>query len=311
MSGPRAPITRGESSRQNPVAQAELAHLERSTRRSARLFTRGFALALGVSLLLGLGLGLMARSGSLTSVNLRENYLFFREVLRHANTALTLMLLLGHIVLMWETLLAAADSITREKRAGTWDTLVLTPLTAWQIADGKWWGVQAYIYRQQTGLIVLRVATFLWLILSSPHETMGVVALLVAFTLALAIMALNLALAAALGLVASFASRILSPVAIALCGYVTSILVHFGAHLLLFQPLLPGPRDATGFAASAMAVALLDGGTLLSTHLASFSDSRYLFALLRILPVSVILYAGLTGVCLLLARWHAMRHSAT
>lgn len=296
------------------MAQAEIAHLERSTsRRGARVFTTLFALALGISLLIGLGLGLMARSGSMTSVNLRDNYLFFRSLLYNVNIVLVLLLAGGHGVLVWETLLAAADAIAREKRAGAWETLVLTRLTGWQIVAGKWWGVQAFVYRRLTWLLALRAIAFLWLVISADQPFLGVAALIAAFALPLALAALNMALAAAIGLVASFSSSIVPPVAVALSGYVSAALVYAGFHLLLFQPLLlPGVRsgDWEGFAASALLVTPLDGGVLLATHLGAFNSADYLPALLRILPVSPALYAALIGVSLLAARRYAIRHSA-
>ncbi len=46
-----------------------------------------------------------------------------------------------HFYLMFQTMVLAGNSISREREAGTWELLVLTGINARQIVRGKWWAV--------------------------------------------------------------------------------------------------------------------------------------------------------------------------
>lgn len=60
-------------------------------------------------------------------------------------------------VLILRALSAGANSITREKQTGTWDTLLLTGIDSRQIVRGKWWAIFRSMMRPALLVIPLRL----------------------------------------------------------------------------------------------------------------------------------------------------------
>ena len=60
---------------------------------------------------------------------------------------MAVIIYLAHIIVGLRTLLLASDSISRERRSGAWDTLILTGIDARQIVWGKWWVVVRYVWK--------------------------------------------------------------------------------------------------------------------------------------------------------------------
>lgn len=71
-----------------------------------------------------------------------------------------------HFRLILSTLTYSADSIAREKRIGSWEILLLTPIDARQIVLGKWWAVVRSLWRSYLHLVLLRVGCIIWIGLS-------------------------------------------------------------------------------------------------------------------------------------------------
>jgi hypothetical protein len=70
--------------------------------------------------------------------------------------------LLIHFRTQLRTLAFAANTISREKRGGTWDILLLTPMSARQIVRGKWWATVRHVWRGYLLLALLRAGSILW-----------------------------------------------------------------------------------------------------------------------------------------------------
>lgn len=222
---------------------AELAHLRHSQRHgSARLMFWLLLLTLGASVGLGLALYLMGRSGGPAVGDIPLRYQTFSDYQDFANMLLVITILTSGPVLILEALLLSSDSINRERRSGTWDTLVLTPLSAWQIVTGKWRAGQSYVYRHYGGILLLRTIAFVWLGLSSGLEGQDALGLLLGVAAVAGFMALNLALASATSLLASFQSWPVATFGLAVGLQFVLALGIAAANVIAFRPLF----DATG-----------------------------------------------------------------
>jgi hypothetical protein len=150
----RAPISDLNA---NPVAHAELRYLQR-TGSSEPTWPR--ALKLGVyqialfAALVCFGFGLGVAPGLP-----HATYSAYRTL---AGWLLTPLLLLAsftlftHFAVVFRALTMAAGSISREKRNGTWENLLLTEVNARQLVLGKWWAVVRATWRDFVLLAALR-----------------------------------------------------------------------------------------------------------------------------------------------------------
>lgn len=295
----------------SPVTRAELLHLQRHARgRFADLPTQILQGWLIASVVLTGCLLLLGRSGQ-TTVNIRETYGFFSDILRVLNLSLIAVIIAYHILLLWQTLLFAAATISREHQSGTWEPLILTPMTARQIIVGKWWAVMLHVMSRHGRGILLRGGALLWLgvtpavnrvLLDAPNVFMLIIAptVLLLFTL------LSLMLAAALGVTAS-AARFPRLAGLLLVSGVLSLLLavdwaayrlfmNFSDGSLLFLGPVTGASDPLR-----LTLVFADGGALLSLDLLTplFTRTSAL-ALAKLLP-GLLLYPLLTLALLLLA----------
>ncbi len=301
---------------ENPVLLAELAHLERTRRHgSARLLFWLLLLAFGISVGLGLAVYLMGRSGSLGAGDLPQRFDTFRDYLGVANALLVILILTSGPVLVLETLLINSDSIAREQRAGTWSTLVLTPLSGWQIITGKWRAGQSYVYQHYTGILLLRALGFVWIGLtagSNRFPQVGVDPLVLAFSLAVVMgfLALNVALAGATSLLASFQTRSISAFGVAIAGQFVLTLAIAAFNLVLLRPLFWSQEALAWNAAIIMAITPLDSGTMAASQLQVSLGDGYLPVFAAFALLNVALLIALTLGVLRLARRLAVRQGA-
>jgi ABC-type transport system involved in multi-copper enzyme maturation permease subunit len=79
---------------------------------------------------------------------------------------------LAFVVLTLILAVRASGGIAEERERGTWDALLLTPLTTTEIVRGKFWGVQIACVPY---LAAYAVGTFLVAALIGPHAMVGVV----------------------------------------------------------------------------------------------------------------------------------------
>ncbi|MCI0351024.1 MAG: hypothetical protein L0Z53_16485, partial [Acidobacteriales bacterium] len=162
----------------SPVMQAELTYQRRSSavRRPRRLVRRILAcpwkilLALAImSAVILLVVELFTAAIDYDIARLPEELhllativLFFIPIV-----SLIPLTLLIHFRTQLRTLAFAANTISREKRGGTWDILLLTPMSARQIVRGKWWATVRHMWRSYLLLALLRAGSILWITLEA------------------------------------------------------------------------------------------------------------------------------------------------
>lgn len=141
----------------NAVMKAELAFQRRSIAYGGCVsIVLGFLLYL--SLLSALGVIVCALLTAAFQINLLEP-------LKAVNFLLIVMVIAAvvwHFLLMFRTLALAANSISREKQAQTWEMLVLTGIDARQIVRGKWWATVQKQVLQYGLLAILRAGAVIW-----------------------------------------------------------------------------------------------------------------------------------------------------
>jgi len=157
----------------SPVHHAELTFQQRSSaaRRPRRLWRRILALPYRLLVTVAavcsaalIAAEIIAASLSYDFASLPPDvhmvvgvFLFFIPV-----AVLVPMTLLINFKTQFRTLAFAANSISREKRGGTWDLLLLTPMSARQIARGKWWATLQNVWRDYLLLALLRAGALVW-----------------------------------------------------------------------------------------------------------------------------------------------------
>jgi hypothetical protein len=269
----------------NPVLRAERQHqwhvMENSRARTVWIWLAALMLvpALLISLLLFLA--------ALVSPWLPEalNLFDVRYVLAQlAFVDIVTMNVAMYTVVTLITLGMASDSIAREKKGNTWESLLLTSISARQIVWGKWWatlqalgGDHVLIVALRLGLLaIVVVGLHVSTILPSLLPGLPVIAphVLVLSLLLLAFTALEAGLTAALGVLSSLLPT----------DGAASLVVVFGGRVLLTAGLLVFP-----------ALAFLRGW------------GRYYLALGL---VGLVVYGALMVGCLLLAQVLAVREHA-
>jgi ABC-type transport system involved in multi-copper enzyme maturation permease subunit len=215
-------------------------------------------------------------------------------------------------VLLLEALLLSSDSIARERRSGTWTTLVLTPLSAWQIVTGKWRAGQSYLYRHYGRMMLLRTLAFIWVGLSGFNrgaEVQDAAGLVLAVATVAGFMALNLALASATSLLASFQSWPVSAFGVAVGLQFVVALAVAAVNFVAFWPLF----DQTGHGlegAVTMALMPIESGIIFSGQFLSGTEPRVTLTLMIFALANAALLAALTFGLLRVSRRLAVRQGA-
>jgi hypothetical protein len=313
----------------SPITRAEMAHLRGvDSGRWSRWVTRFLFGALIASVLLTGCLILLGRSAQNT-VNIRQSYAFFSGILRTINLALLAAAVAEHLILVWKTLLFASQSISREKRSGTWDTLVLTRMSARQIVIGKWWGVVSHIILTNQHGILLRGAMIFWFGMTAeinaiiPYVNPGILSIMLALFTVFYYTGLSLFLAASVGMLASFIRIHGLNFIGALATQIMLVGAFFGVDLLLHGFMLDlylrnsfpfmwlGRSELYFFRSGSIAVTLIDGGLLNSFTLLRFSfTSTFMITYLVQVIAGGTMYSLSIAGFLILAMKTAVRNSA-
>ncbi len=326
----------------NPIARIELLHQQRRNeppRRWLRWLSFavwGVTVALSV-ILLGL---------SLIFCRLPPAFILEREWLEMLVTTLILVHLglslyyYGRALRRLNT--GCAESIVRERRGKTWETLILTGIDSRQLVVGKWWGVFQFIRRDLLLVAVLRGITILSLAmilipLSQYHnqyiytQTYPSVESLPALLPTLRDMALSMAFSFAFTLVSSLfyaAGNMVQALGRAQlswsgcaaqigCGCLLPImlLIVFIIFGVILQALLPD--NATNFEIGEalkplllVGWSILDTGLLLTGAMANpFDEGQWVY--LGVAIVTLIIYLLLAFLLLQTAQWLARKQNVT
>lgn len=224
----------------NPVMRAELRH-QRQVIQSSR--SGWFWVVLAVVMLVPAFLTALALIfATLSGIDLEP---FFAapplSVLAQVGlVSLTIMQLALYIVVTLVTLALAASSIRREQRAGTWDSLLLTNMSARQIVQGKWWATLRALWGDHVLVLVLRLGFVAYLHLLSANPAVSQpVRLLITLAFITVITIIDSALTAILGILppVSGSHSVVMPLAMSvrLVVSVALVIVTFAVGLFVFE----------------------------------------------------------------------------
>ncbi|MBL8161599.1 MAG: hypothetical protein JNJ61_06390, partial [Anaerolineae bacterium] len=155
----------------NAISRAELLHQQRSARRHHRIIRWiGRVGAVAIFVMAGYlfwgefaGALLGRDAGVLTGQSFGQRHnTDLGRAMGIAAAVFCVFVLTRHFVLMLQTLTLAANSISREREAQTWDMLVLTGMDARQIVRGKWAATVRHQWQRYLFLGVLRAAALVW-----------------------------------------------------------------------------------------------------------------------------------------------------
>jgi hypothetical protein len=321
MEKPRMLTTLTRTLSHNPIARAESEHLARLYAANGSGWRR---FIVPVTVISGLGIAglIFLERGGVFDVNDRA-FTYYVVIV------LATIALYAHFRAIVHISSMAGESVLREKRGATWESLVLTGMDARQVIVGKWWAVVKSCWPTVAVAIAIRmVPTLLFgvLIFSSsfglfPQQADPVTAapLKVAVGVALVIpfMVLNMLFTAAAGVTASVLSdrNTLHGMAGAQAARLATIVA---AILLLMLPtayislvVVSGPNDNSPVLVfiAGWLLTMLDNGSIVATSVANPYDGHTVPYLLSACA-SLLTYAGLTAILLTLGTMAARRQGA-
>jgi hypothetical protein len=144
----------------NPIARAELAHQRQPSEhwRGLRwLIKAAFWVALVISFYMVWVAFITKLATRLPSPGLAT------ECVDTFTYPLFVVFLVSHFSAILQTLALASNSIAREKRNGTWDTLLITRVDARQLVLGKWWATVRRMWPNFLAAGTLRLGLVSWL----------------------------------------------------------------------------------------------------------------------------------------------------
>lgn len=148
---------------QNPIAQAEFRH-QRFLIQNGRNGIGWILLAVGM-LLPAFLTGIIYFFTAIFGIEMNSSQILAdlqyasvpQQLLSIGTMFLLTMNIALYFVVIMITVALAANSISREKRSRTWDTLLLTNIDARKIVMGKWWASLRAIFGDHTMILWLRL----------------------------------------------------------------------------------------------------------------------------------------------------------
>lgn len=322
--------------RDNPIERAELLHQQRTFRKRRRRWLLIACIALFVVAgLISVYLFASSNFQQQTAASQLPVPRAARDVLRTTRDVLNLLVFIMYGLAFVQTMNLAASTVSREKEARTWESLILTNADAGRIVRGKWRATLRTIWWQYRYLLAVRVALTVLLWLSpqyfaiSPYTPVDSV---ISFGLALlAVIAgtvLVIALAAAIGLLSSTAHR--RSIVTLINGWAIYLILAFTLFGVIYLRL-PGismhsrytALDVAAYqTATGWAFSVFDGGQMLMQQLLNSSSlvwavgsstsphSELLMWFARFTIAPMVLFVPLTAVILRLAEYLLTRQNA-
>ena len=302
----------------NPVAEAELTHQQRSPAlqkwdRWPKIFSGGFIIALisNASLLF---VPQIAALLSLPVTDLSDLlYGWFGTMI----ILMGALIVLHHLSFSTAALHLASTSIAREKQGRTWESLVLTGVDAQRIILGKWSATMRTLWQAYRPLLVLRFAVAVWMGMSSdlvrvspffttpPLPNIFLIGSITAiFPLCYAAFNVTLGLLASLLVTGETAAY-----RVASLFQFISVAISLSMIALSFALPFVGIESGVVSFIPALFVTPLDGGMLALIGLIANRGEASLFYLIGLL-LCIAFYAALTCGALLAARTLAVRQRA-
>jgi hypothetical protein len=149
----------------NPIIRAERAFQGRTLRRPGWLSSPlVFGLLIGGSSAAGLMLPYAGTWAARTGATLFDT----SSTLSRIQSVLTLLVILNLFADYWRVVggavRGASVALTREYQARTWESLILTGVSARRLVIGKWWGVLRAVWQGERRMLMIRAVAFLWLL---------------------------------------------------------------------------------------------------------------------------------------------------
>ena len=148
-----------------PIIRAERAFQRRALRGAGWLSSPlVFGLLIGGASAAGLMLPYAGTWAALTGARLSQTI----DTLRGIQAVLTMLLILNLFGDYWRmvggAVRGASVALTREYQARTWESLILTGVSARRLVIGKWWGVLRAVWQGERRMLMIRAVAFLWLL---------------------------------------------------------------------------------------------------------------------------------------------------
>lgn len=298
---------------ENVITRAELSHLRRltATRSLFRQVTHWGRLAMLA------GWAAVVLFILLKLPQGRPGVLLWEEI-----APLVILLMTGtfilHFITVYRSLMLASEATMRERRARTWETLLLTGINTRQLVMGKWWAALRVLWLDFLLLAFLRAGAVIALgvafdfdrfmpapVLPQADRIALVVALSIAFTLANGIF--SAAAGVVGGLITTRSDGVALPAAEVI--RVCSLLIPMLAILGLFLHFLSTRPEASGDALQPLlyfTLCLLDNGLLVPAALLNpLTADPGMFLLAAV--GAVLFYPVMTGLLLTAGQYAARR----
>lgn len=284
-----------------PIARAERAHQRRLFRRG-RFLLIGYGACIGAIVAVSLAQRFEMPIGRLLALPAEHVSAAVRTAEALVLLMTGLLLLIAHLLIVLFALQTASAAVAREKRARTWESLLLTTIDARQIVIGKWWATVQTTFHLYGWLLLWRGAVGLWLIATTRGMSAGApaIALLVAVLL-VAYPLVTMGIAAALGILASVVAHKETTAQRLAVGLHFSLIA--GGLLAALGLIMFSPLNASTLWASAVSLASfapLDGGVLLFNQV--LNTGVLLLPRPAVYVLSAVLFAaaGLALICSIL-----------
>ncbi len=270
-----------------PIARAERAHQRRLFRRG-RFVLASYGACIGALAAISLARFFETPIGRLLALPSEQISAAVQTAEALVMLMTSFLVLIAHLLIVSFALQTASAAVAREKRARTWESLLLTTIDARQIVLGKWWATVQTTFHLYGWLLVWRGAVGLWLVATTqdaPAIALFGAGLLVAYPF------FNMGVAAALGILASTVARKEGTAQRLAVGLHFSMIA--GGVLAALGLIALSPLNASTLWAAALSLASfapLDGGLLLFNQM--LNTSAFLLPGPAVYALSAILFTA-------------------
>ncbi len=302
----------------NPIARAERDHLHRKLELQQHSRWRRWVLMVSIV-------------GTLIMTNRLVDIGFFRTlpgaVEVYGLLILTAIMGILHFGVMMRTLSMSAETFVREKRGGTWESLILTSTGARRLVLGKAWGVMCIVWKDYLLLALLRASLIvaLGVILAAQHGVTlfemqsepvqnAWVNVLLSWILSFALTMTNMVFTVMAGVAGSLFGRVHAPsLSTGQSARMTALVIPIVALLVPVVILIPLQNEQISYHGLLLLggtqLSLIDNGMVFMASLANPYDPQGLIYVV-VGVVTLIVYGVLTFALLRIAQRVAVRQGA-
>lgn len=301
----------------NPVARQERLHLERARLVPRRMRTWVFAAIVALGIVAQGGAAFAAPLGQITGIYTIDIYSFATQISGFCAFAAAAALVIHNLSISMSGARLASGAVAREKQTHTWESLVLTGVSARTIITGKWWAILSTMWSQHRFMLLLRAFIAAWLVTN--HSITGRALPSPSIDLVVLVAVLNILIPVFNGVFSTAGGMVVSCLVDhdAAAARLSSV-VQFGTYTLVFlfacgaSPyVFSGGSTAIALIFAALIFTTLDGGLIATAVvLLGTSESSDLVTYFTGLGLWLVLIAFLTWAALRMARALAVRQGA-